>query len=186
MEHKDNHPQITALLQGDENTIRVIYNSVFPKVKKFTLNNNGTASDAEEVFQEALYQLIVRAKLKGVTIKSSFDGYLLTICKNLWYKELNKRNKEVRNEGVFELKEKEDDRIASILQQDRWDLFEEMMTKLSENCMNLLKDYFNKVPYSTIVEKFSYATENAAFQRVFKCKEKLMKLIKTDPRYKNL
>jgi hypothetical protein len=42
------------------------------------------------------------------------------------------------------------------------------------------------VPYSVIVEKFSYATENAAFQRVFKCKKRLMDLIKTDPRYKNL
>ena len=186
MQQVTNHPQIDALLKGDAKTMRFIYDSIFPRVKYFIFKNNGSEEDAEEIFHNGLYQLIVRAKIKGIQINTTFEGYVFTVCKNLWYKELNKRKKEVRNDGIFELKDKENEIIEAVLQQERWDLFEEMMTKLSENCIKLLKDYFNKVPYDIIVDKFSYASENVAFQRVFKCKKRLMGLIKNDPRYKNL
>jgi len=177
---------LDQVVNGDEAAINGLYNHVFPKVVTFIRNNKGSYSEAEEVFQDALYQIIVRAKVREMEIKSSFEAYLFTVCKNLWYKELNNRKKEVRNEGVFELKANEDYDLQSILNQDRWDLFEEMLSKLSEKCMLLLKAYFNKVPYDIIVKKFSYATENAAFQRVFKCKKRLAVLIKNDVRYKGL
>lgn len=188
MNSLSNNSQIIALAEGDQSTIRFVYNTLFPKVLSFVKNNKGTYEDTEEIFHEALYQLIVRAKVKGVQINTSFEAYFFSTCKNLWYKELNKRKKEVRNDTILELKEKSffEDTMISIVEQERWDLFEEMLSKISENCANLLKDYFNRVPYAEIVKKFSYASENAAFQRVFKCKKRLMDLIKSDPRYKNL
>jgi len=65
-------------------------------------------------------------------------------------------------------------------------LFEQKIQELSENCRDLLKDYFNKIPYDEIVRKFNYSSENVAFQRMFKCKKKLKDLIKKDLRFKNL
>ncbi len=177
---------LDQILLGDKEAIGSLYRSVLPKVTSFVLKNRGTKDNAQEIFQDAIYQIIARAKVKGLEITSSFEAYLFTVCKNLWYKELNNRKKEVRNDGVFELKEKEDDDISSILSQDRWDLFEEKLSHLSDKCKSLLKDYFNKVPYDVIVQKFSYASENAAFQRVFKCKKRLTELIQKDHRYKNL
>lgn len=182
----NNHPQIEKLLQGDEETIRLLYKTLFPKFASWVSKNNGSYSEAEEVFHNGLYQLIARAKVSGVEIKTSFEAYIFTVSKNLWYKELNKRKKEVRNEGVFELKAKDEDHLASIIDQERWELFEEMLERLSDNCRQLLKDYFNKVPYNEIVRKFSYASENTAFQRIFKCKKRLTELIRADQRFKNL
>ncbi len=181
-----NHHQITALLNGDKKIIRLLYETLYPKVKSFILKNKGSSLDTEEIFHKALFQLITRAKVKGIQINSSLEAYIYTICKNLWYQELNKRKKEVRNDGVFELKSEDDDHVASIMHQERWDLFEEMLLKLSSNCQKLLKDYFNKVSYNEIVQKFDYATKNVAFQRIFKCKKRLTELIKKDSRYKNL
>ena len=43
-----------------------------------------------------------------------------------------------------------------------------------------------KIPYEEIVEAFGYASSTVARQRVFKCKAKLVQLIKFDKRYKNL
>ncbi|MEM7185014.1 MAG: sigma-70 family RNA polymerase sigma factor [Bacteroidota bacterium] len=183
---RKNHPQIKKLLEGDEDTIRLLYDTLFPKFSSFVKKNSGTYSDAEETFHNGLYQLIARAKVSGVSISSSFEAYVFTVCKNLWFKELNKRKKEVRNDGVFELKAETEDQISSIINQERWELFEEKIQLLSDNCSQLLKDYFNKVPYSEIVKKFSYATENTAFQRIFKCKKKLTELIKEDLRFKAL
>jgi len=181
-----NHPQIEKLLNGDESTIRLLYDTLFPKFASYVIKNSGTYSDGEEVFQNALLQLIARAKVDGVMIKSTFEGYVFTVCKNLWFKELNKRKKEVRNDGVFELKAETEDHISAIIEQERWELFEEMMEQLSDNCKHLLKDYFRKVPYNVIVKKFSYASENTAFQRIFKCKKKLTTLVKADSRYQKL
>ena len=183
-----NHPQVSALIDGDEHTMRLLYDTLYPKVRSFIYKNKGTHTDAEEVFHNALFQLIARAKVHGIQINTSFEAYFFTICKNLWYKELNNQKKEVRNDGVFELKSKVEvnNHIESILYQERWDLFEEMFLSLSDNCQKLLKDYFNKVSYDKIIRKFSYATKNVAFQRIFKCKKRLTELIKMDSRFKNL
>lgn len=181
-----NHPQIDKLVNNDAETYKILYKVLLPKIIAYVRNNRGTSSDAEEVFQDALFQIIVRAKIKGVEIKSSFEGYIFTVCKNLWLKELNNRKKEVRNDTVFELKANDSDAIASILKQEQWDLFEDKLKLLTDNCRELLKDFFNKISYKAIVAKFKYSCENVAFQRVFKCKKKLADLIKADSKYQNL
>ena len=186
MNSKSNSLKLEALLNGDPELIRSLYHTLFPKVVSFVKKNKGTYNDAEEVFHNALFQLIARAKVRTVIIESSFEAYIFVICKNLWRKELNKKKKEVRNEEVLELKTNENSQLTAILQQERWELFEEMIQKLSARCKALLIDYFNKIPYKTIVSKFSFASENAAFQKVFKCKKQLADLIKADARYKNL
>ncbi len=181
-----NHPKIEALLNDNEQVLKLVYESFYPKVKSFVYHNRGSDKDAEDVFHNALFQLLVRARIKGVQINTSFEAYFLTVCKNLWYKELNKKKKEIKNEGVFELKSEDDYLTEGILYQERWDLFKEMFLKLSENCQELLKDYFAKVSYNAIVKKFSYATKNVAFQRIFKCKNKLTQLVRLDVRFKGL
>ncbi len=186
MQKVTNNTYLEGLLSGDEVIIDQIYKNNFYQVVTFVKKNQGTHEDAKEVFQDALFQLIARLKVRKFEIKSSFDGYLFTVCKNLWRKELNKRKRKVRNDGPIELLDEEARHSAFILEQERWELFEEKISQLSENCMNLLKDYFNKVPYDVIVERFSYSSENVAFQRVFKCKKRLAELIKEDYRYHDL
>ena len=173
------------ILDGNSTAFKQIYKSTFPTVEIFVKKNKGTPEDAHEVFQDALFQIIVRSKVKKLELRSSFEAYLFTVCKNLWYRELNKRKKEVRNTRNRDINIEDRD-IESILYQERWDLFEEKINCLSEKCINLLKDYFNKVSYKLIVEKYSFASENAAFQRVFKCKKQLTKLVKEDFRYQEL
>ena len=177
--------RLEDLIQGKKETIRLLYDTLYPKVTNFVLKNKGNFKDAEEIFHDALFQLIVRAKVKKIQINNSLEAYIFTICKNLWYAQLNKRKKEIRKDGIFELKS-EDHTLENMLNQERWDLFQEKLLKLSDNCQQLLKDYFNKVSYDIIVKKFNYTTKNVAFQRIFKCKKRLTELIKLDVRYKNL
>ncbi len=185
MQNTKNEFYLDGLLSGDEIVIDHIYKKAFPQVIAFIKRNKGTYEDAEEVFQDALFQLIARLKVRKFEIKSTFDGYLFTVCKNLWRKELNIRKKRVRNDGIVELVSEESKHSSFILEQERWELFEEKIQQLSENCMKLLKEYFNKVPYGIIVKKFNYSSENVAFQRIFKCKKRLANLIKKDSRYKD-
>ncbi len=186
MPEKHRNTFLQGLLSGDEKIIHTIYKKSLPAVIAFVKNNNGSYEDAEEIFQDALFQLTLRLKVRNFEIKSTFEGYLFTVCKNLWRKELNNRKKKVRNDGIIELVGEEVEHSSFILEQERWELFEEKIAQLSENCMQLLKEYFNKVPYDVIVSKFNYSSENVAFQRIFKCKKRLGELIKKDKRYQEL
>ncbi|WP_459209380.1 RNA polymerase sigma factor [Aquimarina rhabdastrellae] len=186
MKQKSISIELNKLITGDKEFILLLYERLLPKIINYVKKNNGEQTDAEEVFHDALYQIIARAKTQQIEIRTSLEPYIFMACKNLWLKELNKRQKQVRNDGVFELKDKDEERLEAIENQKRWDLFEEKINLLSENCKQLLKDYFDKVPYEEIVKKFSYSSENVAFQRVFKCKKKLTELIKADNRYKKL
>ena len=177
---------INDLVNGEPKKFKKLYNSLFPKILSFVRLNKGTKEDAEEIFQNAIFQIIVRAKTKGLHIESSLHGYIFIVCRNLWFQELKTRNKKVRNLQNFQHSSNTKKEMLNILYQERWDLFEEKIKLLSFNCREILKDFFKKVPYSKIVEKFNYSSENTAFQRVFKCKKKLAELIKADNRYKDL
>jgi len=177
---------LEALFEGNEKVVLKMYEDILPKVVSFVKKNKGTHQDAQEIFQKALYQLTARVKVNKFEINTSFEAYLFTACKNLWRRELNNRKKEVRNDGVFELVSEEQNNSKAILEQERWELFEEKINSLSEICKELLKLYFKKTSYKVIVEKFNYANENTAFQRVFKCKKRLADLVKLDKRFQEL
>lgn len=176
-----------GLQNGDEKVISFIYENFYPKIRYFIIKNQGNSQEAEEVFHNALFQLTIRLKTSTIEIKSSFEAYLFTVCKNLWRKELNAKKKWVRKEQ--EITHRIEDNVEhedSIIAQERWDLFERNLKLLSDNCRRLLTLYFSKTPYREIVEEFNYSSENVAFQRMFKCKKRLADLVKKDSSYKKL
>lgn len=183
---RDNSFYLKALLNSDSEIINTIYKDNFYKVKSFIIKNRGQHEDAEDIFQKALLQLAVRYKKEQFEIKTSFEAYLFTVCKNLWRRELNKSKIKVTKEGLLELKDDNVDIALAVLEQKRWELFTESLELISDNCKQILKLYFAKMSYAKIMEKFNYSSETVVRQRVFKCKNSLKTLVKEDKRFKNL
>ncbi len=175
-----------ALISRDSKKIESIYTDNFQSVKSFILQNKGNIEDAEDIFQKALLQIAVRYKRKKFEIKTTFGGYLFTVCKNLWRKELNSRKNKVTNTIVIELYTEERENSLGIIEQKRQELFIEKLQEISENCKNILTLFFSKISYSEIIEQTEYSSETVVRQRVFKCKKKLKELIKNDKRYNSL
>jgi RNA polymerase sigma factor (sigma-70 family) len=182
----NNTNYLNALLHNDSKVIMEMYTIIFPKVKKFVLQNKGQQVDAEDIFQKALMQIAVRYRREPFEIKSSFEAYVFTACKNLWRRELNKSKTRVTEDGVMELQSEERDMALATLEQERWELFTEMLDAISENCKKILKLFFAKVSYQRIVQELEYSSETVARQRVFKCKTKLIETVKNDNRYNSL
>jgi RNA polymerase sigma factor (sigma-70 family) len=181
-----NNHFLEALISNDSKIIQKIFDNNFQKIQAFVLKNKGNKDDANDIFQKALLQLILRYKKEPFEIKISFEAYLFTVCKNLWRRELNKSKHKVTNSEVVELIDDDTDIALAALEQERWELFHEYLEKLSENCRKVLKLFFNKMSYAKIVENLNYNSENVARQRVFKCKNKLKDLISQDKRFKTL
>lgn len=180
------NPYLNALIKNNSKVLKEIFDNNFYKVLGFVLKNKGQREDAEDVFQKALLQLAIRYKKEPFEIKTSFEAYLFTVCKNLWRRELNKRKFKVTNDGILELKDDSTDIAMAALEQERWELYNAYFEKLSDNCKQILKLFFKKTPYKDIVKRFNYNSETVARQRVFKCKNKLKTLISSDKRFNDL
>jgi RNA polymerase sigma factor (sigma-70 family) len=177
---------LKALALGNSKKIEHIYDANFQSVKRFIIQNKGKTEDAEDIFQKALLQIAVRYKKEAFEIKTSFEAYLFTVCKNLWRRELNNSKNWVTNNTIVELYSEERDGSFAIIEQKRQELFIEKLGMISDNCKKILTLFFAKVPYMEIVEQSDYTSEKAVRQRVFKCKKKLTELVQGDNRYNSL
>lgn len=177
---------LSALIENDSKIIGEMYTKIFPKVVKFVLQNKGQRVDAEDIFQKALLQISARYRKRPFIIKSSFEAYVFSACKNLWRRELNKAKIKVTESTILELHNEDRDMAVAILERERWELFTEKLSDLTGNCKKILELFFAKVPYSDIVKEFNYSSEIVARQRVFKCKASLMQHITNDDRYNSL
>ncbi|MBL7559301.1 sigma-70 family RNA polymerase sigma factor [Olleya sp. YSTF-M6] len=177
---------ITGLQTKNEKVILEIYKTIYPNVKRFVLQNSGQEPDAEDVFQKAILQIMARLQVQNIEIKSTFDGYLFTACKNLWRRELNKTKNVVTIDQPIEPDDDINDLAQSILEQERWEFFQEKLELISGNCKQILQRFFKKIPYKIIAKELDYNDENVVRQRVFKCKSKLTEMIKSDNRFNQL
>lgn len=191
MKDKDNNYTIVtedrfveALIRGDEQIISEIYTRFFAKTLQYILKNSGNRDAAKDIFQESLVHIIVGVKQNRINIKN-FESYLFTTSKNMWRRQAEKQKKWVMNLDVVTLKDKDTDFAAFFLEQEQMQLYREKFNLLSDNCKEVLSLLFNNVSYENIVKELSYATINTARQRIFKCKSKLVKLIKEDKKFKS-
>ncbi len=177
---------LKELATGNKEVIQKLYTTSFPKIASYIQKNTGDRTDAEDIFQKALLQLIGRYKVKSFVIESSLEAYLFGACRNLWRRELKKQKRMVTKEDTIELVGEEDDMTMAVLEQEKWELFQEKLKEISDNCKQLLQLFFQKIPYKEIVEKLDYSSDNVVRQRIFNCKSQLTKLIKNDPRYNSI
>ncbi|WP_299890482.1 sigma-70 family RNA polymerase sigma factor [uncultured Lacinutrix sp.] len=182
---QESEKYLQALIKGNNKTILEIYNKFFPKINSFIMRNNGKEDDAKDVFHDALMYLIAKHKEKNLVL-ASFEGYLFTICKNIWRSTIKNKKEWVMKDGVLPLVEKEDHLANFTLEQKHLEFYQEKFQLLSDNCKEILSNYFNGMSYEDIMTDLAYNSINVVRQRVFKCRAKIVQLIKADTRYKTL
>lgn len=184
MQKQANSYYIQGLSSRDNTVFQNIYEEFLPIVKRYVLKEGGAEADAEDVFNQVLMQLYARMKVRPFEIQSTFEGYLFTACKNIWRREFNRKIKErVTKESYTEQVSKIEDTARAILEQEKWELFQEKFKELSENCLKILELHLAKLSGREIMERLGYASETTVRQRIFKCKSSLIKKIRADKRY---
>lgn len=77
-----------GLRRNDAATVRALYMQHFPTVCGFVLRNSGTTRDAEDVFQEAMTVLWLKAKEEALQDASDPGAFLFRVAKNKWLDHL--------------------------------------------------------------------------------------------------
>jgi len=140
--HQDQR-YLLALINSDTVLVNEIYKKCAGKVKSFVVFNNGTSSDAEDIFQEALVDIYHQAKYKDLQLTCPFEPFFLLVCKRKWLNVLKKKSVlQVTNneddlllvgEDTFEQAERlEDQKLQS-------DLFLKAFEKLGDRCKEIIQ-----------------------------------------------
>lgn len=170
---------------NSDSAIKHIYKTNYSSVKNHILKNSGTEMDAADIFQDTIvvwYNAVRSGDFKG---DSSIKTFLFAVSKNLWLKELRKKSK---NFNIKESEGYESHQIPEPLKNsiDHYRILKETMNKLSQECKNLLIDfYFNKHSMNKIMTTFGLSSEQVAKNKKYKCMQNLMKIFKVKGITKN-
>jgi RNA polymerase sigma factor (sigma-70 family) len=181
---------LKGILRHDNLILQYIYKQYYYNINYFIRKNQGSEDDASDIFQEAI--IIIYRKIKENDLifeKSSFKGYLFSVCRFLWLKQLEKRRieKEKLNDSLPYQEDLYDDNLNELAEKnERYGLYQKHFGTLSTDCQKLLQLFFEKVSLKEIAKVMGYKSEKYAKKRKFKCKELLISRIKQDAEFKKI
>lgn len=171
---------IWSIKNDEQSAITNLYALHYGMVFKFVLTNSGTEHDAKDIYQEAFIILVRNIKHDKFRQGSSIKTYLYSICRKLWYKELQKRtrndNIQVEDlENFTDLDEQDEKDIQSYEQ--KFLLMDECLKKLGEPCKTIITDfYIHKKSMNDIAENMGYSNAENAKNQKYKCFKRLKKM----------
>lgn len=188
MKHQlTNEQYLEGLVKRNSTTLENIYQHMYPGIAKHVLEHHGSQEDAEDVFQEGLIVVYRKAKEDGLFLSSSFYTFLYAVCKRIWLKKRSKRKgRPPLPLGAAGLTELEEDPNWILEQTEQYALYRSKFQLLGQSCQQVLRLFFKGESMIEIAKQLGFSDARYAKKRKFICKEKLIKLIKSDSRYQEL
>ena len=157
---------------------------LFPIVRQFILRKSGTAIDAQDVMQDGLvafYKMLRADKLKADV---NVGGYIVSICKNLWFRNLQTRGNQADWSDEFQNIPVEDFQLKTKMEDEQAWMLKQLKTRLGERCFTLLIHfYYDRLRVKEIVQKMGFSNEQVAKNTKSKCMKKLKDLVEKEPQY---
>ncbi|MEO9534112.1 MAG: sigma-70 family RNA polymerase sigma factor [Crocinitomicaceae bacterium] len=167
---------IEKIRKEDHKTLSKIYTETYPMVLKYVRDNSGSEADAQDIFQDGYYLFIQKVKQDDFTLTSKISTFLFGISKNLWLKQLTKKQldkaayQQEIEVGLIEEEEEEQ------LGQNK--LMKKCIDLLGEPCKTIIVQfYFFQTSMKEIAELLHYTNANNAKNQKYKCFVRLKKMV---------
>ncbi|MEO8067816.1 MAG: sigma-70 family RNA polymerase sigma factor [Flavobacteriales bacterium] len=151
---------VFGLRRNDPATVRSLYAKHFQAVRQYVVQNSGTGSDAQDVFQEAMTVLWLKVKEGQLVPDSDPGGFLFRVAKNKWLDQ-------VRSAAHKHMKVVHDDRALDPAIDATDDIEERIVRlrgvydKLDDKCRNVLdRFYFERKDLATIAAEMGVEEES--------------------------
>lgn len=175
---------IEGLKQVDINEpLRMLYNNYCNDVIRYICNNNGSAEDGADIFQEAILEFVDIVKKDNFLGKSSIKTFLFAISKNLWRQELRSRDRRNKREKLFNGNEQiqlpeADERWFN---KDRQKAMDKIYGEIGDVCRNILQGfYYEELSMKDLLKKFNYENEQVLRNRKSLCLKKIKNALQQD------
>lgn len=182
---KENDYYIKGIKDNNFAVLNDIYENSSKAIVQYVLKNSGNLDDAKDVIQDGLIIIFKKVQEDKLVLSAHFNTYLFSVCRFVWLKKLKKKgNKEVTLDNIEELKDKDDIHRRYELQ-ERDNIYYSAMMSLSDECKKILQLYFERLKGSDIANEMGYTIEYVK-RKKYKCKNKLMSIVKSNPLFKEL
>lgn len=178
---------LKGIFENDSTVIQYVYDKYFNTIKSFVLRYGGAEEDAWDIFQDGIVVIYEQIKNENLIVKNSFLTYFYTVCKYQWLKIIRERDSKYFEsiEGSLEadrlnLNEENLKLDEAIEKEKRIKLYQRNVAKLSKECQALLKLVAKGYKTDEITTKLDYKSTGFTYKKRRLCKERLIKLIKTD------
>ncbi len=179
---------IKAIESGDdESALEQLYDTELEKIKRYIISNRGKEEDAYDVFQDAVlifYDYVKQGKFEA---EHEIGAFIYSVGKNTW---LNKTRKDARIVGIDQKENEIEDQqnfYKTLVVKEQEEIINKLFAELGERCSQLLVNtIFHNMSMREICDLMGFSTENAAKTKHYKCKQRLLKLIKKNKKFQNL
>ena len=169
---------LQGLAKNDKKAIETIYKDNYNMVQALITNNNGTADDARDIFQETMIVLFENARSGSFELTCQLKTYIYSVSRRLWLKRLQYLKKyggEIEN--TAESVPVEEEVEAHEQRNIEFGVMEKSLVNLGEPCKSLLEAYYmQKKSMTEIAGNFGYTNAANAKTQKYKCLVRLKKL----------
>ncbi|AYA36042.1 sigma-70 family RNA polymerase sigma factor [Hymenobacter oligotrophus] len=166
-----------ALLRNRQAMLAQLYRRAYPVVRQYVLSHGGSATDAKDVFQDALVVFYEKAVAGTLHLTASASTYLVAVSRNLWRRELARR----RGEPLTHLADEHGELPDAAAPADEQPALavREYVERLGERCKSiLLAFYYFRQPLEQIAAAHQYGSVRSATVQKFKCLERLRQSVR--------
>lgn len=183
----DNKTIVQGIRDQDKQILKSIYSIYFPTIKRYILENRGSEQDAKDVFQEGIIIIYRKIKEGNLNLTSSFKSYIYAVCRFVWLKQLTKEKENAEQLDTYlEYEEVPDVSLDEYEKNEQYKLYQKHFLRLEKDCQKLLQLFLKNVPLKDIAEELGIGSQIYIKRKKYKCKEQLVRYIKSDPDFKEM
>lgn len=174
-----NEELVSAIAENKNEALEYLYKHSFPTVRQFIIKNNGSETDAHDIFQEAIVAtwMNIREQKYHFQNGSSIEGYLFQIARNKWLDRLRSKS----FQSTLRLSDEELARQEPIVDeddqsQDNLAYLQSLYQRIGDQCKRILKAfYYQKKSLKEISAEMDYDAETLRTMK-YRCMMKLRKM----------
>ncbi len=176
---------LKALAAGERAATEQVYKQQLPIVNGWLVKNGCSSEDAADLFQEAMVVLYEKAQSPEFRLSCNVGTYLFAVSKHLWYKKLQKQQREpIRLYDNTEADDEggggrayEEDINVHYEREAHFDQLDAALDQVGEPCRSLLQAFYHKDrSMQEIAADFGYTNPENAKTQKYKCLARLRKL----------
>jgi RNA polymerase sigma factor (sigma-70 family) len=171
-----------ALLQGlarsDKKAVETIYRENYNMIQGLVINNNGSAEEAKDIFQEAMIVLYEKVRSGTFELNCQIKTYVYSVCRRLWLKRLQQLNRYSSEPAGPEAAVPVEEEIEEHEKRNaEFEMMDKAISNLGEPCRSLLEAYYlQKRSMQEIAANFGYTNADNAKTQKYKCLMRLKKI----------
>ena len=169
---------LKGLAASDKKAAETIYTDNYNMVQALIINNNGSADDARDIFQETMIVLYEKAKSGSFELNCQLKTFVYSVSRRLWLKRLHQMQRYGGQVDNMEETVPVEEEIESHEQlNEQFKAMEKSLLNLGEPCKSLIEAYYlQKKSMTEIAGSFGYTNADNAKNQKYKCLMRLKKL----------